>query len=129
MIAILAFTFIAAGAAQAGRADKELDKKFEEVRKQQVVTSMTTSEAVEILKKDQTSLQKMNLLLDAISKVQDDPTPERLVLLRELHQRHQKLTFQNSYGDNAKFVRGIDYKRRLCELLAQIIARWEQVLK
>jgi hypothetical protein len=71
----------------------------------------------------------MQLLLDAISKVQDDPTPERLVLLRELRQRHQKLTFPARYGDEARFMRGVDYQGKLCELLAQIIARWEQALK
>jgi hypothetical protein len=40
-----------------GKGVEKLDRKFEEVRKRQVVTPMTTSEAVEILKKDQTVIQ------------------------------------------------------------------------
>ena len=107
----------------AASSSADLDQKIVAHYKQQPEKVLNVQEIRRILEKD---AQKGDVPLpDLVSALTNAKlTKDRSLrpILVRVKEQHQKLTFRSLYPDTFKYVRGVDYHQKICDVIDDVLS-------
>jgi len=104
--------------AAAGKSSDELDGKITSYYKGQPTQTMSAEDVRGTLESEareaKTPLPK---LISAFTVAKTNGDTSVLPFLSQIKAQHSKLTFRTLYPDTYKYVRGIDYHQKVCDII------------